>query len=127
MVSTNKGTWYENKIAIEDALGHQVGVRELPLPYAVRDNDVYNYDEDYASREERLIQCASLHGPEEFDDGNQHVYSLLSIYVNDTTGKTIIEKFKLSKNSWKTWKELCLTMESPEYLGKILLFKLRSY
>lgn len=118
VVSTDKGTWYENKLAIEDALRRQIGVRELPLSYVIRDHDVNNYDDDYSSREDRLIQCASLHGPE-FEDDNQRVYSLLSDYVKDTTGKTVIEKFKLSKNGRNTLKELCLTMESPEYLGNL--------
>jgi len=120
VVSTEKGAGYENRIAIEDALCWQIGVRELPLSYIIRDNYVNSYDEDYTSREECLVHCASLRGPE-FNDDSQHVYSLLSDYVKDTTGKTIIEKFKPSKNGQNAWKELCLTMESPEYLGDLAI------
>lgn len=40
-------------------------------------------------------------------------------YIKDASGKTILEKHKLSKNWRKTWLELCLTMELPEYLNNL--------
>lgn len=118
VVSTDKGTWFENKLAIEDALQRQIGVRELPLSYAIRPNDTNDYDGFYASKEDKLINCAGHNGPE-FKDDNERVYSLLTDYVTDVSDKTVIEKYKVSKNGRKTWLELCLTMESPEYLSNL--------
>lgn len=118
VVSTEKGTWFENKIAIEDALQRQIGVRELPLSYVIRKNPTNNFDDHYSSKEEKLVQCAGHFGPE-YKDDNERVYSLLTDYIKDTSGKTVLEKHKLSKNGRKTWLELCLTMESPEYLSNL--------
>ena len=106
--------WSKFKQSVKESLGRIYGHHKIPLTYIIRDEDIGIYDLNWESREEKLIACTTLRGTL-FKLDNTAVYSLLSQYIGDGEGKSLVEKEKLTRNGRSVWLTLRDHYESQAY------------
>ncbi len=109
--STN---WYEFKKDVMESLSRVYGVNGVPLTYLVRNNDVGDYNAQYATIMHRLTACSRLTGPTYAED-NETLYTLLVQYIGDSEGKNTIEAFESTRNGRGCWKALLTHHENNTY------------
>lgn len=110
-----KGNWRSFRDAFTELLSRQVGSNGIPLTYIIRDSAVPgNYDDDYTTLNEKLINCIQHVGPKYVDD-YKSVFSLLSTHLKDSEGETTTKRFNRSRNGRTCWLALRIHFESESY------------
>ena len=100
---------------MKESLGRIIGQNKIPLIYVIREGAASGvYDAYWESREDKLIACTLLRGPKFKLDDNT-VFSLLSQYIGDGEGKSLVDRAKSSREGRKLWESLRLHYESTSY------------
>ena len=106
--------WNDFKDSVIEALSRVNGVVGVPLNYVVREMEINNYMAPFPTRMKRLVACSRLNGPQ-FDEDNGNVYGLIVQYVGTSQGKSIVERYKQSRNGRKAWLDLLKHYQNDTY------------
>lgn len=102
--------------AFSSAVSRQLSLAGVPLAYLLWDNEVGNYDGNWATREDRLHGCLKFSGPL-YKDDRESLYSLLVQHVGSTgVGSNIINKYKVSKSGRSCYVELKKHFQNTTHL-----------
>ena len=107
-------TWDKFKTSVKESLVRIYGHNKIPLIYVIREGAIGVYDAYWESREEKHIACKVHAGPKFKLDDNT-VFSLLSQYIGDGEGKSLVDRNKKTREGRKLWQSLRLHYESTSY------------
>jgi hypothetical protein len=111
----DKGSWRSFRDAFLELLTRQIGSNGIPLSYITRESTVPgNFDSDYDTLNEKLINCIQHTGPKYVSD-NRSVFSLLSTHLKASEGETTVKRFNRTRNGRSCWDALRIHFESESY------------
>ena len=106
-----KTNWALVKTAIVEKLSRIRGANGIPLSYVVRPNDENDYDEDYPSLEDKLVNCIRLTG-NKYRTDNTQVFSILNEVLDGTVGASFVTGQSTSRRGRQAYKALITHYES---------------
>ena len=107
--------WDEFDLAFTAAVRRQNAIIGIPLDYLLRPSDVGNYQGAWATREEKIKNCAVVRG-QAFEDDSETLYNLLVQHIGSTgTGSNMVAKYKKVKNGRKAYLELKSHFKTASY------------
>ena len=111
--------WPQFKSGIIEILGRTIGRNGIPLIYVIREFEINDFEINYDSREEKLIQCMNLNGAN-YKSDNSSVFSVLLSYTEDTEGHSIIQMHERRRNGRSAWKVLLGHFEGSTYKKRLV-------